>query len=204
MQIKLNNLFNKLNKEKYDKYLELVPDFKKEKTQKFTTIVLTLVAVIILSIFAINPTLSTIANLRKQVEDAKFVKERLDQKINNLSLLQTKYNSIQTDLPVIYEAIPQKSEAPKFTGQIQSIAQKSNLSITNFQATEITPFSKNLFSYYLFSMSAKGDYQNIMNFLNQLISMQRIITVSNIDINQITTESTQLQVNMRGQVFFKK
>ena len=204
MQIKLSNLFNKLNNEKYDKYLELVPDFKKEKTQKFTTIVLTLVAVIILSIFAINPTLSTIANLRKQVEDAKFVKEKLDQKINNLSLLQTKYNSIQTDLPVIYEAIPQKSEAPKFTGQVQSIAQKSNLSITSFQATEITPFAKSLFSYYSFSISAKGDYQNIMDFLNQLISMQRIITASNININQITTGSTQLQVNMRGQVFFKK
>lgn len=204
MQIKLNNLFNKLSKEKYDKYLELVPDFKKEKTQKFTTIVLTLIAIIILSIFAINPTLSTIANLRKQAEDAKFVKEKLDQKISNLSLLQTKYNSIRSDLPIIYESIPQKSEVPKLTGQIQSIAQKSNLLIVSFQATEINPFSKNILSYYPFNISAKGNYQNIMNFLNQLITMQRIVTISNISINQISSESTDLQANIKGLVFFKQ
>jgi len=85
MQLKINNLFRKIEKEKYDKYFELVPNFKQEKTQKFTTVILTLIAFAILLIFAINPTLSTIANLQKQLDDAKFIKEKLDQKINDLS-----------------------------------------------------------------------------------------------------------------------
>lgn len=201
MQTKLNNLFSKLNKEKYDKYLELIPDFKKEKTQKFTTIVLTIIAVIILAIFAINPTLSTIANLQKQLDDAKFVTEKLDEKINNLSALQTKYNSISSDLPTIYETIPQKPEAPKFTGQLQSLIQSSNLTIINLQISDIAN-SKD-FSFYTFSLTAQGQYEDIINFLNKAVSMQRIITNFDISISQPSAENSVPQLNLRGKTIFK-
>ncbi|MGA2968093.1 MAG: hypothetical protein ABSD69_02925, partial [Candidatus Levyibacteriota bacterium] len=54
-----------IKKDQYEKYLELIPDIKREKAQKYITIVLTLTTAIILGVFAINPTLSTIANLQK-------------------------------------------------------------------------------------------------------------------------------------------
>lgn len=204
MQMQLNKLFNKVNQEKYDKYLELIPDFKKEKTQKFTTVVLTIIAIIILAIFAINPTLSTIANLQKQLDDAKFVTTKLDEKINNLSILQTKYNSIQADLPVVYEAIPKSSQVPKLTGQIQSIAQNSNLSIVSFQVSEISTAIDKQFSYYTFNINVQGNYQNMIDFLDQLISMQRITDISTINMSQSAGAITTLQLNLRGNAFFKE
>src|SRR3990167_9706363 len=138
MKLTISKLFNKVNKDKYSKYLELMPDFKKQKTQKFTTVVLTLLAIMILAIFAINPTLSTIANLQKQLEDANFVVERLDQKINNLSVLQTKYETLKNDLPIIYASIPKTEEAARLTGQLQALATENNLAIASIQATDFS------------------------------------------------------------------
>jgi Tfp pilus assembly protein PilO len=203
MQVQLSKIFAKVNKEKYGKYLDLIPDFKKEKAQKFTTIVLTIISVIILAIFAINPTLSTIANLQKQLDDAKFVTDKLQQKINNLSILQSKYNSIQADLPVIYESIPKSSQVPMLTGQIQTLAEDSNLDLVNIKSTEITK-SPNNYYFYTFSTSAKGNYNDILVFLNKVISMQRITDISNVSIVQGPKEESPLELSLKGLVFFKE
>jgi|SRR3972149_7609189 len=204
MQLKITNLFKKFDKEKYGKYLDLMPDFKQEKTQKFTTVILTLIAFIILLIFAINPTLSTIANLQKQVEDAKFVKEKLDQKINNLSILQTKYNNLQPDLPIVYNAIPKKSEATQLVGQIQALAQEASLTIVSLQVSDISTSQIDNFSSYSFDVSARGDYQNMLNFLENITNMQRVVALSNVSIRKQTESNNSiLQVNVRGGALFK-
>lgn len=203
MKLTIKKLFNKVNKDKYDKYLELMPDFKKEKTQKFTTVVLTLIAIIILAIFAINPTLSTIAHLQKQLEDAKFVADKLEKKINNLSILQTKYNAIQPDLPAIYDAIPKNTEAPKLTGQIHSLITASGMQPISVQASNIVEVTNGKFYLYNFDLTANGDYQSMTNFLENLINMQRVTDVKKININLSSTNNT-LQFNVQGDAFFKK
>ncbi len=203
MQLKINKIFTSVNKEKYGKYLELIPDFKKEKAQKFTTIVLTIVAVIILAIFAINPTLSTIANLNKQLEDARFVSKRLQDKINDLSILQSKFNSIQEDLPLIYESVPKKSEAPKITGQIQAIAQAANVTIISTQISNITQ-AQAKFYYLDFNITLTGSYENIINFIDQLSNSQRITYIYNVSITKGQKEGEALRVNVKGQAFFKE
>ncbi len=202
MQLKLNKIFTTVNKEKYGKYLELIPDFKKEKAQKFTTIVLTIIAVIILALFAINPTLSTIANLNKQLEDARFVSKRLQDKINDLSILQAKYNSLQEDLPVIYESVPKNSDAPKITGQLQAIAADSGVTLTSTQVSNIT-LAQARFYYFTFNISLTGTYENIMKFVTQLSSSQRVTNIYNINIAKGQKESEVLQASIKGQAFFK-
>lgn len=203
MKLKISKLFNKVNKDKYSKYLELMPDFKKQKTQKFTTVVLTLIAIIVLAIFAINPTLSTIANLQKQLEDAKFVADKLEKKINNLSILQTKYNNIQNDLPTVYESIPKNSEVPKLTGQIQSVLNASGMQLISIQASEIVEVTRGKFYLYNFDLTASGDYQTMENFLEKLISMQRVTDIKNINISTSSTNKS-LQFNVQGHAFYKK
>ena len=205
----INNLFKKVNKKEYAKYFELMPDFKKENTQKYTTIALTLVAVIILLIFAINPTLSTISNLQKQLNDSKFAENQLEQKINNLSVLQQQYSSLQNDLPVIYDAVPKNPQVANLVAQIQAVAQDSGVSLTTFQTFEVnlsqnpTPGAK--YSSFDFSLSADGDYQSMVNFLNELVDIQRIISVDNIAISRkADLESSTLGLSVKGTAYFKQ
>lgn len=203
MKLTINKLFNKVNKDKYSKYLELMPDFKKQKTQKFTTVVLTLIAIIVLAIFAINPTLSTIANLQKQLEDAKFVADKLEKKINNLSVLQTKYNNIQSDLPVVYEAIPKNPQAPKLTGQIQSILNDSGLQLVTIQASNIVEITNGKFYSFNFDLTATGNFQSMASFLKEISTMQRVTDIKSININTSSTDNS-LQFNVQGHAFYKE
>src|ERR1035437_4968817 len=85
-EVQMRLQINAVKKEQYAKYLELIPDLKREKAQKYITIVLTLATTIILGLFAINPTFSTIANLQKQIDDGNFVEQKLKLKINDLSI----------------------------------------------------------------------------------------------------------------------
>lgn len=202
----------KLNKNiiknlKINKYLELLPDFKEERTRKFTTLVLTILALSFFGLFAINPTLSTIAKLKKEIEDNTFVHEQLQQKINNLSILQQKYITLQNDLPAVYATIPQKSEIPSLVGQIQSLAKTNNLSVSTLQTFEVeisdSTKKQNKYTSFSFAISGNGTYEDISKFVSDLVKMQRIITLENLSITKKTSESNLLQLSLRGSSYFK-
>jgi Tfp pilus assembly protein PilO len=188
-----------------------MPDLKQERTKKFTTVVLTLVATIILGLFAVSPTLSTIANLQKQIDDSTFVNQKLQQKINDLSTLQQKYANVQSDLPVITDAIPTSAQIPLLVAQIQTVAQNASLKLDSFQTFEVdlskvTVINKN-YSSFDFGLSAEGSYQQITDFLDNLTNFQRIITIANISVsksNNTNNTNGTLQLNVGGATFFKK
>jgi Tfp pilus assembly protein PilO len=199
------------SKEEYSKYLAFMPDLRQEKAKKFTTIVLTLTASIILGLFAINPTLSTIANLQKQIDDDQFVNQKLIEKITNLSILQGKYTQIKNNLSFVNEAIPTSTEIPPLVAEIQTIAKNSNLKLNNFQTfvvdlSDKKSTSKNYGSFD-FGFSGQGAYSDIINFMNQLLSFQRIIAISNVSISKISNggkDSGLLQLNFKGTALFKE
>jgi Tfp pilus assembly protein PilO len=191
-----------IKKEQYEKYLELIPDLKKEKAQKYITIVLTLATAIILGLFAINPTFSTIANLQKQIDDNNFVQQKLQQKINNLATLQGKYSSLQPDLSIVYDAIPKTTMVPIFIAEVQSIAKNSSLTITSLQTSEVelsnqTPDN----SSFNFTITANGTYQNMVKFLDTISHFQRIVAIKDITIS---TQSNALMLSFQGTVYFKQ
>jgi Tfp pilus assembly protein PilO len=191
-----------IKKEQYEKYLELIPDLKKEKAQKYITIVLTLTTAIILGLFAINPTFSTIANLQKQIDDNNFVQQKLQQKINDLAVLQGKYSSLQPDLPIVYDAIPKTTMVPIFIAEVQSIAKNSSLTITSLQTSEVklsnqTPDN----SSFDFTITANGTYQNMVKFLDTISHFQRIVAIKDISIS---TQSNALMLSFQGTAYFKQ
>lgn len=211
MQLPLiNNLILKnLKKEEYKKYFALLPSFKQEKTQKYISIILTLVTSILLGVFALSPTLSTISKLQKQLEDDKFVEQKLQQKINNLSLLQQAYSNIKDDLPIIFNAVPEKSEIPFLAASIQALANENGVRISNFQTLPVEvsdrAISGKKFSSYDFNITVSGDYQNMLNFMGKLTNFQRVTSLENIAISKtINLNTTNLQLTIRGTVYFKK
>jgi Tfp pilus assembly protein PilO len=191
-----------IKKEQYEKYLDLIPDLRKEKAQKYITIVLTLVTAIILGLFAINPTFSTIANLQKQIDDSNFVQQKLQQKINNLAVLQQKYSALQPDLPIVYNAIPKSTEIPLFIAEIQSITKNSSLTITSIQTSEVKLTNQTSKDYsFDFTITANGSYENMINFLDKVTNFQRAVAINNI---VLSTQNGSLAMSFKGTVFFKQ
>lgn len=166
--------------------------------------ILTLGAIIFFALFAINPTISTIAKLRKEVQDSKFVDKALDEKINNLSSLITEYSVIQKDLPFVLDAIPKNPQAPTLVGQIQTIAQTSNVIIEDLDISEVGLTNKDASTSANFSFSLTGTstYENIKTFVDDLITMQRIVSLESITLTK-NSDSESIQLDLKGSAYYK-
>lgn len=199
----MKNLLKNVNYEKY--YKDLLPYLKQEKSQQYFTLILTFGASIFFALFAISPTLSTIARLKKEIKDSKFVDQKLSQKINNLSSLSQQYITVQNDISYVLDAIPQKAEAPTFVAQIQSVAKSSSVNITSI---EISPINLNnqqngLNSTFTFNIAAQASYQDLQTFLSNLTDMQRVISVDSISIAKGEVDQS-LRLNLKGTAYYKK
>lgn len=202
MRILNNKFFRDISKTKYFDFV----DFKEERTKKFTTIILSLAALSILGLFAINPTISTIVKLQKEIEDSKFVDQKLVEKINNLSTLQQEYELLKADLPIIFTAVPTNPEIPLLVAQIQAAASNSNVVLINIQSFQVEiekPKVPKKFSSYSFSLTADGSHSNLLNFLSIITNMERVIAVDIISITRKTGDAN-LQLTFKGRAFFNK
>lgn len=202
-------ILKNIKKDKYEKYLELMPDLKSDKNEKLLAVILTILASIILGVFAVNPTISTIAGLQKQLEDDRFVEARLQEKINNLAILDQKYQAIQKDLPIILSAIPNSSEIATLAATLRQITNVENIELIGLETHEVGLSKQTLaqkkYSSYKFTISTKGTYSDLILLLDKLINFQRIITIDEVSITRPTSiKETLLQFDLKGTVYFKK
>ena len=198
--------FENLSAAKYREYLDLLPKMQQENTHSFVTLVLTFGALIFFGIFAINPTLSTIANLKKQLADDQSVDQQLKTKIDNLSSLEQQYNQLGSNLTNIYNAVPQTAEVPLLSAQIAAVAKKHNLIITTYRVAEIqlavNPKNTHTQSF-IFTLQAKGNYNDMLAFPEELTKLNRIITIESMEIGR-DARNNDLVLTLRGRQYFKQ
>jgi len=190
------------------RYFVILASLQNERTKKLTSIILTLTAIIIFGIFAINPTASTIIKLKKELTDKKSVEKNLQEKIKNLATLHERHAEIQADIPYVLDAMPDKPQVALLMAQIQSIARNTNISISDLQNLAIELFNKNVgggqehFSYS-FSVSGSGSLRDVIAFLSELVNMQRIVNVDTLSIDQTADKGGILRFSLQGSSYYK-
>lgn len=200
----MKQILRTVDYEKY--YRDILPYFKEEKNQRYFMLMLTFGASIFFLLFAISPTLSTIANLNKQITDSKFVDEKLNTKIKNLSSLSQSYNDISDELPILDIAIPPKPNAPELEAQFQAVAQNSSSTILNLSVSAIDLGNKQATSSatFSFSIAIKGMYDSLNAFMNGITNMQRAVTLDSINVSNSADDPSTLQAEIRGTAFYKQ
>lgn len=192
------------------KYLQHIPDFKQKKTQDITTIVLTLIALSLFGIFAINPTVSTITELRRELVDNESVVESMSTKIRSLNTLQTEYNTISPDLPLLEAALPAQPQAPALTGQLQALGEQNGVQVIRIQVETIPLIGKGKdqkpsptgdYSYG-FSVTVHGTESQIDTFLTAVTNFDRIITLQQITLSAIPDQTDKWQLFLKGQAYY--
>lgn len=185
-------------------FLKNLPDFQAERTKNITTLVLTLVTLSAFGLFAISPTLSTIANLQKQLDDSNLVHEKLGEKIANLELLNRQYSLIEKDVPLILTAVPQTPDTSHLVGQLQAIALSSSVQITRIQVFQVeVSQSKTKNPSFVFSIGVEGTSGNISNFLLLLSDFDRIVTIDILSQN-LQGEKGITQLELRGKAYYER
>lgn len=191
-----------------DKYFPKLPYLSEERSQKFFAIVLTFLALSFFGFFAINPTIATILKLRKEVSDSEFVYSQLETKIKNLSALRNQYESLQSDLPFITDAITVRPNVDLLFAQVQGASQKSNVKLSKLQNFEVEILKNNKtpgkqHHFYSFVVVGNSSFEDIFNFFSTITNMQRIIDIDTFSITN-TTKQNELEFNIQGTAFFKE
>lgn len=214
-----------LAKLKNHKYLSLIPSFKEARAQAFYTLTLSLIAVALCIYFAINPTISTIIQLSKELEDNKLIEQKLIEKITNLQTLQQKYNTMQQDLPLLYAALPETPKVPPFQGQLLAIARKANTAISQLQTSQVelltpeadAPIPLNQPGVvgvavinappvappsFEFSLASEGPYINITDFLTTLVDFERLATIDTLSLKAGTSKTDIWKTTVSGKAYY--
>ncbi len=192
---------------RYRRYFtDLSGFYKNKKARAYGTVILSLLTVSFFIFFAIRPTLKTIAQLIRQTKDQKIVATELEKKINNLSEAQRNYLTLETNLPLIEEALPQKAEIALLTKQIETLARQSGIAIVNLRFSEVNLTSnqkgKEEKQEIKFSFNALGSYPNLKSFLRDLMILRRIVLVEAFSFQSGKSESNILSLNLNGQAWF--
>ncbi len=197
--------FQELSKKKYLSYIKSLPDFRQEKNQTYAALALTILAISFFGMFAISPTLSTIAELQKKRNDAQFVDEQLTNKLRSLSLLQENYNTFSPSLPIVYAAVPQEPQVAVLLGQLKMLAEKNNLTIELMQAESVDlvngdqEASEGIQSFII-SVDATGSYENLAAFYKDAVRINRLLSLETITIakQQLLTAPTRMVMKLKA------
>ncbi|MDH5533378.1 MAG: type 4a pilus biogenesis protein PilO [Candidatus Pacebacteria bacterium] len=137
-------------------------------------------AVIFFAVFAIRPTLVTMSDLVKEIEDKKELDQKLTQKIASLSTAQTSYLEVQDRLYLLEQALPSTPDFIHSIKVIEKIASDQDILIDSLSVSEIprevgleTPFSKLKKNSFPISLSLSGEYSQIRQFVEDLLNYRR-------------------------------
>lgn len=144
-------------------------------------------AVIFFAVFAIRPTLVTMSDLVKEIEDKRDLDQKLTQKIASLSTAQTSYLDVQERLYLLAQTLPSTPDLIHSIKVIEKLASDQGVLIDSLTVTEVprevspdVPFTKLKKNSYPVSMSLSGDYSNIRNFVQALISYRRLFVTDTV------------------------
>lgn len=189
-------------------YLSSLNKSDQERLIGSSYIVLSLFAIAFFGVFAIYPTLGTIANLKRQYEDNLLVDEQLDKKISALSQLETQYATLESEgiLPLIKQALPFSPDIPAFTRKVETIAKTHRVTITllSVGSVELFPAEKipNEFIPLKFSITIEGSRENTNAFAKDVTKFDRIISLESQILSE--GEETEQSVNISGVIYFSK
>lgn len=189
-------------------FLSLAPLLKEKRTQQFTTLSLTFITIAFFGLFAINPTISTIVDLQKQLDDNTFVDQQMQKKISNITALQTQYQQIQDNLTPVFDAVPTDPAIDSFVGQVHQLASQNNIQLNRVQTLPVDVSPQTLASAkyltYAFALEGQGVLTDLQKYAAALASFNRLITFDTVDFTRVGKIDPTFRMLIRGKAYFKQ
>jgi len=155
----------------------------------------TLIVIIVLAFFAIRPTLLTMSQLLKDIDDRKKTSEDLSKKIATISTLSAEYPAVKNEVALLETIIPNTPDFDGFMRRLEKIAANNTLIIESIQATQLpkeTTINDGIntgentapqMTSFVISINFKGEYAKVRNTLNDLVMMDRYVTLDSLTLN---------------------
>lgn len=190
---------------RYYTYIEPVIKSPFIKTYGYAIFTLIMTAVFIL--FAIKPTLETIAVLQKKQTTLSETLQKINKKIDDLGTAQKSYNNIAPDTKSrVSLSVPSGPELTSLIKNLEATTLNTTASISalQFQPVSINKKSetnKNTLKEIAFTFNIEGSYDNLKQVLQNLYSSTRLITVENLSFNKVTSGNILL-MTITGKAYY--
>lgn len=102
----------------------------------YLEIILSLLTVSVFALFALKPTLLTIAELIRQIEVKRETLSQMNSKIKDIRTAQTLYDKQGEKLKYLEQAIPSLASPDTLTRQMEGLAINNNVSLDKFSVNE--------------------------------------------------------------------
>lgn len=177
--------------------------------QVSTALMLTLFAILFFGVFAIRPTLSTIAELIRKIDEQKIIVEKLNKKSSALATAQSEYLLVENKLPLVSAAIPPEHKTDLLLQQIESVAAGLQLPLSSIQVDSIDiptdPEASRIVDGIVelpLSITLESPYPSLRSMLELLTRLKRFMTVETITFVVDDAQSSPTQsIRMTLQVF---
>ncbi len=194
-------------------YRRLQVFYQKPSVQVSSAVLFAIGSIIFFAVFAIKPTLVTIAELQKKIADQRQVLQKAEKKASALATAQQQYYQIQSSLSTLDEAIPGDYQLQSLLLSIEALAASLNASIANLRLSQVEypiPAAKSpAIGEISFNLSFTATYQDAKSVISQLNLLPRLIVIDSISIGQPSlTRQTQassseaLEINLKCRTFF--
>lgn len=163
---------------------------------------LTIGLVLFLAVFAIRPTLLTMSELLKEIEDKSALNVKLAQKVAALATAQSEFLTYQDELSVLDEAIPSTPQTVQALKIMEKLAGENSVVITSIsvavvpEEVESSTVVKKL-TLNSVSLTIAGDYVSIRSFVEALKQNRRLFVIDtvNFGVNE-NQKNTKLIANI--------
>lgn len=195
---------------KYKRYLVLLRTVwqSREDVKAYTHLLLSLVAISLFTWFAIKPTAATIIELFGQIDTQQKVLATLEKKQKDLGTARQTWQKHEQNLPIINQAIPDVPQPYLWARQIEALAGKEGLVLTNlsFEKIEISggegAKEKNNFST---TFTVEGPNDAAISFLGNISKTRQPIIWESLTLSgKPPGAATTLTLSVTGSMPFGK
>jgi len=194
-------------KTKQEQLAAVLMDFYQKPVARVSIeLILSVLIVIFFALFAIRPTLITMADLVKEIEDKKELSKQMNLKLASLATAQEQYELYQSKFYLLEEAIPRQLDLVKSLKKLEKLAGEGQLVINVMSISEVPEtieeeflsgdFSDYQRDFLAIQVEVIGDYLQIREFVEKLMNLRQLIIVDQITVEKMT-ESENLSARLR-------
>lgn len=209
-----NTSHYKLNYSRYQHYYRQIWRFYQKPSARISTaLLLTLFTTIFFAVFAIRPTLVTIAELLKTIQDRQEVLAKLEDKSDSLAAAQQEFLIAAEEIDLLQEALPKDVAVQDLITQIEATAAYhqlpiSSINVAEFEYTSSPSTTTDMLELPL-TITVSGDYSQLEDFISNILKLPRFTKLESLSIsvtdsdNSANVSESSLEVNLRLTAFYQ-
>lgn len=199
---------NMRNIDEAERKVEFVGIAKKGPSKKAEMIFtgLTFIVAVLLIVFAIVPTISTVTEINKEIKEKERITQALESKIKALNDLDNQFNTNEETFKDISLIFPSSQNFSLFLANIDAIVTRNNFVLNSIGFSEYKETKEEMgklkltaLSPYSVRLSVKGSKMNLISFLRDLESLPMYPVVESINYSSDVDAqgNTDFSLNLR-------